>query len=1191
MSKTNKKTVEETYTKVDQHEHILLRPNMYIGSIMSDNTKLWTYENGKIINKEIQYNQGLYKIFDEILVNARDHTVNDATCKNIKISINDGIISCFNDGDNGIPIQIHKETKVYVPEMIFGQLLTSSTYESTNRIVGGVNGLGSKLSNIYSEFFEITIIDGKSKQKYVQTFKRNMFEKSEPIITKSKEKSSVMIRFKPDYKRFRMDTLTDDMYNLFRKRVYDLAACTSIKVYFNNEPIELNSFDEYIKMFYGDDAMPFLTYQKVNDRWRVGVLFDNSVGFRHVSYVNGICTFQGGTHVRYIADQVVDGIMNIITSTTKYKNIKVKPSQIRENLTVFVDAIIVDPSFDSQSKEHLKTKSSLFGSKCELDEQFIKAFSKSGIVEDVVEMAKFKQMDELKKSDGKKRGNVRIEKLDDAEWAGTRKSKQCKLILTEGDSAKSFALNVIKAIDGYQRYGVFPLRGKVINVRDTTPAKILNNKEITNIKQIIGLQQGKVYQTLEKLRYGGIIILTDQDYDGSHIKGLLINFIHFFWPSLLMNFPDFIQTMKTPIVKTWKKSDSNKANVMTFYTITEYQQWKEKIDDFNKSWIVKYYKGLGTSTKDEVFDAAKDFDKKIITFMWDKNLKFDKIDNNDIDETKSSNSNTDNEDDDNDSQTDLKFNESYEAITKSFAKSRADDRKKWLKQYNKDNILDNSKNCVTYREFFDKDFIHFSNYDCQRSIPSVCDGQKPSNRKILYGCFTKNLKSEIKVAQLAPAVAEIAAYHHGEQSLCGCIVAMAQTFVGSNNINLLMPNGNFGSRRTGGEDAASPRYIFTELNPLTTLIFRKEDAYVYDYVDDDGFKVEPYQYAPIIPMILVNGSKGIGTGFSTDVLPYNPTDIINNIKLMIEKKPLKEMMPWFRGFTGTIKKISDLKYESVGVYEHIDPQTLIIKELPIGVWTDDYLEEMRKLLADDPKNTDGFIFSNIVCKNGDEVYIKLSFIDDTLQQLIKSGKLLEKLKLTKKHSATNLHLYNSEGVIKKYDTINDIFKDYYSYRYEIYVKRREYFLRMLLNDLNIVKYKIKFIEGLISGKICLFKNKGTIKEEEIIALLDTQGYPKLSYDVNSEDKSYDYLTSMSIFSPTEERLEKLKKEYELKESKYNNYKNTTVEDLWNSELNELMDTYNKSIDQAIKKPKKIIKKATKTAKIKKTKNNKESDDD
>ena len=943
-------------------------------------------------------------------------------------------------------------------------------------------------------------------------------------------------------------------------------------------------------MFYSDDAMPFLTYQQVNDRWRVGVIFDNSVGFRHVSYVNGICTFQGGTHVRHVADQVVDGIMNVITTTPKYKNIKVKTSQIRENLTVFVDAVIVDPSFDSQSKEQLKTKPSLFGSKCEIDAQFIKSFAKSGIIEDVVELAKFKQMDELKKNDGKKRTTLRIEKLDDAEWAGTRKSKQCRLILTEGDSAKTFALNVIKAIDGYQRFGVFPLRGKVINVRDTTISKIANNKEITNIKQIIGLQHAKVYQSLEKLRYGGIIILTDQDYDGSHIKGLLINFLHFFWPSLLMNFPDFIQTMKTPIVKVWKKSDTKKANMLTFYTITEYQQWKDKEIDFNKIWNVKYYKGLGTSSKDEVFEAAKDFDTKIITFMWDKNMK-----PADINETKSNSSkddkkekkedenaedNEEEEDDDNESQTgeelDFKFNDSHQSIVKAFDKKLANERKRWLKDYNKDVILDNSKTSVTYKDFFDKDFIHFSNYDCQRSIPSVCDGQKPSNRKILYGCFVKNLKHEIKVAQLAPAVAEIAAYHHGEQSLCECIIKMAQTFVGANNINLLMPNGNFGTRRTGGDDASSPRYIFTELNPLTSLIFRKEDACVYDYVDDDGFKVEPYQYAPIIPMILVNGSKGIGTGFSTDVLSYNPLEIIENTKSMIKRKPLKEMNPWFAGFTGTVNKIGDLKYESVGVYENVDPHTIIINELPIGVWTDDYLEDIKKLIVEDAKNPEDYqILSNVVSKSGEDVFIKLIFLNDNLQQLIKSGKLLEKLKLTKKHSATNLHLYNSKGVIKKYDTINDIFADYFEYRYEIYVKRREYYLRMLSNDLDIVKYKIKFIESVISGKIRIYddKNKKPISEVEILGILEKQGYPKLSNDVNSLDKSFDYITNMTIFSLTDEKLEKLRKEFEMKQCKYDNYKNTTVEDLWMSELDELLEAYNKTIIQP-----KVVKKVASTKK-------------
>jgi DNA topoisomerase-2 len=189
-----------------------------------------------------------------------------------------------------------------------------------------------------------------------------------------------------------------------------------------------------------------------------------------------------------------------------------------------------------------------------------------------------------------------------------------------------------------------------------------------------------------------------------------------------------------------------------------------------------------------------------------------------------------------------------------FNKKRADDRKEWLKEYDRDLYLDTNKPSITYEEFIGEELIHFSKYDCDRSIPSLMDGLKTSLRKILFAAFKKNLTSEIKVAQFTGYVSEHACYHHGEASLNGAIVGMAQNFVGSNNINLLIPSGQFGTRLKGGDDSASERYIFTLLNQITRAIFPKHDDAILEYLNDDGTPVEPRFYAPIIPMILVNGS-------------------------------------------------------------------------------------------------------------------------------------------------------------------------------------------------------------------------------------------------------------------------------------------------------------------------------------------------
>ena len=212
-------------------------------------------------------------------------------------------------------------------------------------------------------------------------------------------------------------------------------------------------------------------------------------------------------------------------------------------------------------------------------------------------------------------------------------------------------------------------------------------------------------------------------------------------------------------------------------------------------------------------------------------------------------------------------------------KKRSSNRERTGYQNMKKQKRDYDEKTVSIKEFGDNDLIHFSNSDNIRSIPSVIDGFKPSQRKVLYCCFKRKLDNEIRVAQLAGYVSEHGAYHHGEASLQGTIINMAQDFVGSNNINLLDPIGQFGTRLHGGKDSAQPRYIYTKLQEISYKLFNKDDEDLYQYIEDDGEKVEPNYYVPTLPMLLINGTSGIGTGWSTNIPCFNPKDIIKNIKL------------------------------------------------------------------------------------------------------------------------------------------------------------------------------------------------------------------------------------------------------------------------------------------------------------------------
>jgi len=1234
-----KKTVEETYKKMTHHEHVLAEPDNYIGSISPDTMSLWIYDEEvkHFIMSSITIAPGLYKIFDEILTNARDHGVRDKKCRTIKVNIDKttGEISVWNDG-TGIPVAIHKDHKVYIASMIFGDMLTSSNYNNDKKITGGKNGIGSKAANIFSKLFMVETVDNENKKKFTQTFRNNMYVKEDPIIKNisGDEKSYTKITFIPDYERFKMKGLTNEVLGLFKKRVYDIAACCpkGMKVYLNNELINFKDFKDYITMFY-DKKPKDLVYEEFSDRWKVGVVFDPDAGFTQMSFVNGIWTFRGGKHVDYIVNQIVEKITEYIKK--KHKGLKVRPEQIKTNITVFIDSVIEGPSFNSQTKEELTKKVSEFGSKCIISDQFINDLTKTDLIEEVVRIAEFKELGALKKTDGKKQKSLKAyDKLEDAKWAGTAKSDQTLLILTEGDSAKAFALEGIQIL-GNEKYGVFPLKGKLLNVRNATIKQIKENEEFIALKQILGLKQGNIYKSTKELRYGGIMILTDADADGSHIKGLIINMFEHFWPSLIMH-DGFINSYSTPLVKAIKKTDKKHENVKKFFSITEMQNWIDnELKGDTGGWDIKYYKGLGTHEANEAQECFIDFEKKITNFVWEKDKKIkDKEKENEKEKENSDESSLDK----------YENSMSHKAIVKAFDKKLANARKDWLSNYNPQNMLDTSIKTITYDEFIDKELIHFSNYDNIRSLPSVCDALKPSLRKVLFAMFRRGKKAgQIKVSQFAGYVSQHTEYHHGEDSLNKAIIGLAQNFPGSNNINYLLPLGNFGYRRQNGEEHASPRYIFTNINPLTLKLFREEDAPILQYQEEDGSTIEPVVYAPILPNILINGAKGIGTGYSSTIPNYNPEDVAEYILNIINNKQQKDLIPWFRGFIGKIKSIEDNKFKMSGVYEIIDQNNVHITEIPIfgGKSIEDYKSYLTSLTILDKKDNDDSKkrIENFDMKpNNNKIDIMVTFKSGQLQKLLKmkpdNEELERYLKLNTTISTSNYILYNNNGKITKYDDPESIIDDFYEFRYNMYEKRKKFRIRLLENELDIIKYKIKYIRDIIADPPVIVVKKQ--KRNVVIERLKKLKYPMLSISINPKDydkkndkddkkdieeeddidledidneidnnedeenivkedrkykKSYKYLTDMLIFAQTEEKIAELENQFENKEAELLLYKKTPIEEIWKREIEEFLEAYHIWKKELEDKENSTIgkKKSDKKTKVKKTNSLKKKD--
>jgi len=1107
--------MEEEYEEKDLRTHIYETTDTYAGSDqLIKNTLATMKENEKNISLgETEYIPVIYKMFDEIIVNARDQRERlkdrkDAVqLSEIKVDINKetGVISVYNNGD-GIRIEKHS-SGLYNPNLIFGRLLTSGNYKKgEKRTVGGKNGYGAKIVNIFSTSFDVETGDRITKKKYFQHFYENMKKVDEPVIKKFSGKPYTKITWKTDFSRFGITGFSDDMVALMKRRVYDIAGVTDSKVsvYYNGKKINIKSFQDYIGLY--PSIVP-KTYETLSERWELGICPASNDKFEQISFVNGISTPNGGIHVDVVTKMISSLVVKYINK--KHKK-DVQEKYVKNYLSIYLNCIIENPSFDSQAKERLITPKSKFGSKPEITEKLIKKVCDSGLSEKVMQFSDFKEKTLAKKTNGVKKNKLRdIPKLDDANWAGTRRSEQCTLILTEGDSAKSMAIAGLSIV-GRDKYGVFPLKGKVLNVRDANIKQIVNNAEITNIKKILGLESGKKYANTKTLRYGKVMIMTDQDHDGSHIKGLVLNMFHSLWPELLQL--NYVNCMVTPIIKA-----NQGKKIKSFYTLTDYNKWKEKGN--NNKWTIKYYKGLGTSTSNEAKDYFRDL--KVNQYI--------------------TNEGTD------------------ESMVLAFKKTEADQRKSWLKTYKEEEILDYNCKDTKITDFINREFKHFSNSDNMRSIGSCIDGLKVSQRKILFSCFKRKLYKEIRVAQLSGYVSEQAAYHHGEASLQGAIVGMAQDFVGSNNINLLQPNGQFGTRIMGGSDSASARYIHTQLNPIVDAIYPHADFPLLDYINDDGLMVEPKWYCPILPMVLVNGMVGIGTGFSTKIPQYNPIDCSNNIKRKMDGLPYLSMKPYYRGFKGRVVKVDEKgisKFITKGKYT-IEDDKVIITELPVGYWTHDFKEFLEKTIQVD----DSWILDYENHSTDEKVKFVIKVNDETLfDNTYKTKDVIEeKFKLTTPKSTTNLHLYTKDGAIKKYDTIYQIIDDHYYVRLNMYQKRKDYQLENLTKSIQLLESKMRFIEYVIDEKIQVYKKS----KQSIIDSLKSFEFPFYEnnciaqYEEKDITSEYNYLLNLSVYSFTLEKVEELREDILKHKNEFDELEKKDIKDIWREELDIFEQAYKK----------------------------------
>lgn len=978
------KSIEDQYRILNDIEHVICRPSTYVGSTSNHNQPSYILDHGKFVERECRWNPALLKLFDEIILNAVDESKRNPDLNKIDVIV-DQLTGSITVADNGgIPVVKHKETGMYVPEMIFGHLRAGSNFEDDGRTGAGMNGLGSKLTSIFSTEFRVETSDGK--KKFIQTFKNNLSEKTAPFTKRSKD-SGTVITYTPDYDRLKCHINDDDNHAKLIKRVYDVAGCNPhLKISLNGELIQIKSFEEYVRL-YGAS-----TVQMRSPDWEVIVAGSND-GFKHCTFVNNIDTYNGGSHVDYVTDQITARLREHIKKKHK---IDVRPSQIRQHLHVFVNCTVEAPFFDSQTKARMTSEPKDYGTEFKVTDRFINKIIGSDVVQSILDWAAAKQKQEdlkelrkLNKDTGKTNAWKKIVKFDDA--TGT---DQCVLILTEGDSA---AKTILSARDP-KKHGVFPLKGKPLNVRDIPVKKLLANEEIKNIMTILGLEVGV---KPDNLRFEYCVVANDADNDGHHILGLVLNLFNEYWPSLLER--GFVRTLRTPIIRaTYGKT------VREFFTQEEFEAWYKP----GSKYKIKYIKGLGGHN-------TKDFKK----YLNDPQYTVALLKAGDEDQA---------------------------ALDLVFDKKRADDRKDWLSYGMQGAVyIPDTKDPKRFiSAFINSEFKAFSNADNVRSVPSIVDGLKESQRKCVYAML-RHGTNEIKVSQLSAYTALYSAYHHGEMSLNGTIVGLAQDYMGSNNINLFEPVGQFGSILSPA--ASSPRYIFTKPSEHLRKVIVKEDDCVLVPQYEEGAQKEPVNYYPVLPLWLVNGALGIGSGYASKIMNRSPEKVKKAIQQYLKdgKYDTELLHPEYPGFKGKIKKLPEPnRYSNTGCVTKVNTTTLKVTELPVGYDVDKYKAILIKMIEDgvikdydNNSNEDGFEFV---------IHAARSFVsksETTLTRILKLSTTVTE----------NITLWDTTGNLRQYEDVHEAFVDWINYRLTICEEWRTTYIDILAEQIDRNRELVAFI--------------------------------------------------------------------------------------------------------------------------------------
>ena len=1115
---------EETHRKLNDVEHCLARPDMFIGSVVPQETFYDAFvESGTddVASTATQAAAGfsvekrsaivppaLSQLFLEISTNASDHAARPGTnVKNIRVTMNEttGEIIVWNDGQS-IPVRKHRQlTDKYLTTVIFSEFRCGSNFDDEQKRTGaGRNGLGAKCTMVWSKRATVEHNDGE--YHFMQSWHNNLSQVDAPIVRKSKRKSTfTKVAFLLDYARLGVTDVASAIGYL-RSFVWHLGVVTDpkVSVYLDDKKLPVRGLKDYARIMSPDAAA--VVYDEGKNIQIAVCPARAGASSWSVGFVNGI-PCHAGTHVNFALNRVRD----IINGGKGAKPCSL--ATLKAQLMIFVNITCFNPTFTSQTKEQLSTDMRSSGASWEPSVAFQRNLKKSTVADAVRLDQELRDTHKAKLSarsgsSGRTRF-VEVQDYEPANNAGKASRREpTTLILTEGLSAKGFA---VAGLPNRENYGIFPLRGKLRNVRGESMSTILRTVEIANLLKILGvdLTSKQPYTDTSKLRYDRVMLCTDQDVDGAHITGLVLNALFVVLPELMRSDSKFVQRLATPLVKAWPKRGPA-GPVKEFLTETEFDAWYGALPTAERgAYEVKYFKGLGTSTARDAKLVFGHLERYLVS----------------IDCTRDE-----------------------ETLVDFFDSKRVEQRRQYLRDH-AGTAIDYHQSSISLSNYLLGEVLPFSRYDNERSIAHCVDGLKPAQRKILWVMRTTygELRTpNVKVAQLSGEVAKKTHYKHGEESLNGTTIRMAQDFpTCGNNLNLFTPEGMYGNRH--GDEAASPRYIFTCAEPIAEYVFPDADFPVLEHQQSEGHAIEPRFMVPVVPLVLCNGSSGVGTGWSSDVASYNPKEIIawcrayNAALSDSSPPPLLDIVPWLEGFRGKVSTDGD-RVVLEGRLEQVNEHTIRVYDLPMA--THLFLFSDKK--KGDAKFKEAYPHRVTIRSTDTDVDISMVFDAPVTDKLMKMLVARSSTAITR----NNMHLWRSGLTAPhRFETVHAIAVEHARVRLETYEKRRNYQMEQLSMYIQRITDEYRFVTKVIASPTFLFQRS----KDEVTQELDADGFHRI-------DNSFDHLLKLPFMSATAELLKRLQADRVRAEADLSTLRGTTAHQMWERELEQLGTAYDEHLE-------------------------------